>query len=78
MKRDEIAELDKKYDGLRAEYGKLEDEAAAVVVQLAARRCEAREWNIMAYEEDWQGIFDEDVDKDSTALPSAVEAWIRL
>lgn len=32
MKRDEIAELDKKYDDLRAEYGKLEDEAAAVAV----------------------------------------------
>ncbi|KAF5597692.1 hypothetical protein FPANT_4008 [Fusarium pseudoanthophilum] len=64
MKRDEIAELDKKYDHLRAEYGKLEDEAAVVAVQLAAKRCEAREWKIMAYEEDWQGIFDDDVDKE--------------
>ncbi|KAF5531315.1 hypothetical protein FPHYL_13944, partial [Fusarium phyllophilum] len=63
MKRDEIVELDKKYDDLRAEYRKLEDKAATVAVQLAARRCEAREWKITAYEEDWQGIFDEDVDK---------------
>ncbi|KAF5544903.1 hypothetical protein FNAPI_9285 [Fusarium napiforme] len=63
-KRDEIVGLDKKYDDLRAEYGKLEDEAAAVAVQLAAKRCEAREWKVAAYEEDWQSIFDEDVDKE--------------
>ncbi|KAF5978842.1 hypothetical protein FCOIX_5645 [Fusarium coicis] len=49
MKRDEIVEPDEKYDDLRAVYGKLEDEAA---VQLAAKRCEAREWKITTYEED--------------------------
>ncbi|KAF5613632.1 uncharacterized protein FTJAE_13886 [Fusarium tjaetaba] len=64
MKRDEIAELDQKYDDLRGEYGKLGDEAATVAVQLAAKRCEAREWKIVAYEEDWKGIFDDDMDKE--------------
>ncbi|KAF5659329.1 hypothetical protein FDENT_13943 [Fusarium denticulatum] len=53
MKRDVIVELDKKYDGIRA----------TVTTRLAAKRCDAREWKIMAYEEDWQGIFDEDLDK---------------
>ncbi|KAF4414618.1 hypothetical protein FACUT_14126 [Fusarium acutatum] len=42
----------------------LEDEAAMVAVRLAAKRCEAREWKVTAYEEDWQVIFDEDVDKE--------------
>ncbi|KAF5227157.1 hypothetical protein FANTH_14853 [Fusarium anthophilum] len=63
MQRDEIAELDKKYDDLRAEYAKLEDEAAMVAVRLAAKRCDAREWKVMAGQEDWQSILDEDLDK---------------
>ncbi|KAF5582645.1 hypothetical protein FPCIR_9396 [Fusarium pseudocircinatum] len=63
-KRDEIAELNKKNGGICAEYVKLEDEVAMVAARLAAKRCDAREWKILAHEEDWQGIFDEDLDKE--------------